>query len=256
MNKLNFRPSFLQTLYFIIFLILFSLIIFTPSLINGPARLTSKFLIEEEIIEGTLLFLLFLTSIFILNLYKNEVARHKELIKKIDDDKKIVEDKFNESFNYIGKVNVQIQEIKSLFNESNRFPETKNDFKKSFRILSARVLGIVNTNWVLFRIINISKQKTLGECFETRKDYSCDYPLLSNKMIVENQNIVHSTLIISSPQNLNILVCCVMPTENISNDQRIFVQAILNEITKLFVIYNSLFNKNGGKTVLQKQVGE
>jgi hypothetical protein len=247
MKKLNFHPSFLQILYFIIYIILFSIIIFTPTLINGPVYLSKKFIIAEEIIEGSLLCILFVLSILILNLYKHEVYKHKEEIKKVDNDKKIVEEKFIDSFNYIGKVNVQIQEIKSIFNASNRYPETKNDFKQTFRFLSGRVLGIVNTNWVLFRIINNNTQKTLSECFETRQDYSCKYPRISNRMIIEKQPILNVTTVISNPQNLNVLVYCALPIDKVSDDQSIFIQAILNEITMLFVIFNSLYYKNDNK---------
>jgi hypothetical protein len=251
MKKLSFHPSLLQISYFIIYIVLFAFIIYTPTLIKGPVYLTKKLIIEEEIIEGSLLCILLFLSILILNLYRREVIKHKELIRKIDDDRKITEGRLFDSFNYIGKVNVQIQEIKSIFNASNRYPETKNEFKKTFHFLSERVLGIVNANWVLFRIINNNTQKTLSECFETRQDFSCNYPLISNKMIIEKQPIPFTT-VISHPQNLNILVYCALPIDKISNDQRIFIQAILNEITMLFVIFNSLYYKNGNKILAEK----
>jgi hypothetical protein len=247
MKKLNFQPSLLQILYLIIYLILFSFIVSTPILITGSVYLTEKFIIDEEIIEGLLLGILFFLSILILNLYKHEVYKQKELIKKINNDKKTAEEKLFDSMNYIGKVNVQIQEIKSIFNNTNKYPETKNDFKKTFRFLSGRVLGIVNTNWVLFRIINRSTQKTISECFETRQGFSFNHPQIKNKMIVEKQLVSPFTTVISDPQNLNILVCCVLPIDEISHEQRIFIQAIINEITMLFVILNSSYYKRENK---------
>jgi hypothetical protein len=36
-----------------------------------------------------------------------------------------------------------------------------------------------------------------------------------------------------------------MPIENISDDQRVFIQAIINEIIMLFIILNSSYYKNG-----------
>lgn len=247
MKKLNFQASFLQILYLIIFLILSSFIIFTPILITGSVYLTEKFIVDEEIIEVFLLGILFFLSILIFNLYKHEVYKREELIKKINNDKKTAEEKLFDSLNYIGKVNVQIQEIKSIFNNTNKYPETKNDFKKTFRFLSGRVLGIVNANWVLFRIINNNTQKTISECFETRQGFSFKYPHISNKMIIEKQLILPFTTVISNPQNLNILVSCVLPIDKIDNDQRIFIQAIINEITMLFVILNSSYYKNESK---------
>jgi hypothetical protein len=198
---------------------------------------------EEEIIEGSLLGILFFLNIIIFNLYKNEAARQKELIKKISTDRKTAEERLDDSFKYIGQINVQIQEIKSIFNSANKFPETKNDFKKTLLFFSERVLGIVNTNWVLFRIINCTTQKTISEQFETRQGFIFDYPHISNKNIIEKQSCFPFTTVISNPQNLKILSCCILPNEKISNDERVFIQAITNEITMAFVILNSSYSK-------------
>jgi hypothetical protein len=70
-------------------------------------------------------------------------------------------------------------------------------------------------------------------------------------MIIEKQSCSPFTIVISNPQNLNILACCILPTYKISNDERIFIQAITNEITMLFVILNSSYYKRGNK-ILQK----
>jgi len=164
-------------------------------------------------------------------------------------DKKTTEEKLDDSLKYIGKVNVQIEEIKSIFNTTNTYPETKNDFKKAFRFLSERVLGIVNTNWTLLRIIDSNTQRTVSECFETRGGYSCLYPHVSNKMIVEKQSLTNCTTVISNPDNLHILVCCTMPIDEINDDQRVFIQAIINEIIMLFIILYSPYSKNGNKTI-------
>ena len=222
-----------------------SVIIFTPILITGSVYITKNFIIDEEIAEVILLGILFSLSILIFKLYKQEAFKQEEFIIKMKNDKKTTEEKLFDSLSYIGKVNVQIEEIKLIFNTTNTYPETKNDFKKTFRFLSERVLGIVNTNWALLRIIDSTTQRTISECFETRQGFSCQYPHVSNKMILEKQLISSFTTIISNSQNLNILVCCTMPIDNINDDQRVFIQAIINEIMMLFIILNSTYYKNG-----------
>jgi len=72
----------------------------------------------------------------------------------MNEEKKTAEEKMNDSFKYIGEINVQIQEIKSIFNKINKYPETKSDFKKTLRFFSERTLGMINVDWVLFRIID------------------------------------------------------------------------------------------------------
>ena len=97
MKKINFHPSFLQILYLSIYVILFALVISIPKLINGPIHLTEKLVLEEEIIEGALLGILFIVNIFIFNLYKKETHKGKELIKKINYDKLMVKEKLDDS---------------------------------------------------------------------------------------------------------------------------------------------------------------
>ena len=251
MKKLNFKPSFLQILYFLIAILLLAVIFITPLLISGPLFLTEKLIIEEEIIEGSLLCIMFFLGILIFNLYKHEVHKQKELINKINNDKKSAVEKLDESFKYIGQINVQIQQIKLIFNNYDKLPETKNDFKKTLYFFSERVFSITNANWVLFRIIDSKNLKTINEQFETRHGYTFDYPHISNRMIIEEQSCPPFTAIITNPQNFNILVCCILPVDNVSNDERIFIQAITNEITMLFVILNSSYYKEGNR-ILEK----
>ncbi|MFZ0472692.1 MAG: hypothetical protein WAL94_08760 [Bacteroidales bacterium] len=247
MKKIKIQPSFLQVLYLLITLILFSVILLTPVLIKGPLHLTEKLILEEEIIEGFLLSVLVLLSILIYTLYTHESAKQKELINKINLAKKSAEEKLFDSFQYIGQINVQIEQIKLIFNNSDKLPGTKNDFKKTLYFLSERIFGITKADWILFKIIDIKNSKTINEQFETRHGYTFDYPHVSNKTIIENQSCPPFTAIISNQQNFNFLVCCILSVDNISKDERVFIQAITNEITMLFVILNSLYYTEGNK---------
>jgi hypothetical protein len=256
MKKINLHPSFLQIIYLIIFIILFAFIIYTPTLIKGPVNLTPKLILEEETFEGFLICVLFIISILIFNLYKREVNKHKELLREIKNEKKKIEERLYDSEQYIGIMNVQIQEIKSIFKSVDEYPETKDGLKKAFTYFGERVIGIVNSNWVLFRIIDSNTQRTICEHFGTRRGFSNGYPHVSNKLIIEKQPILPFSYVISNPKNLNILVSCIMPANEISNDQHIFVQAIINEITKLFVILNSVYYKKESKIFLEDNPGE
>jgi hypothetical protein len=70
-------------------------------------------------------------------------------------------------------------------------------------------------------------------------------------MIIEKQPVLPFSYVISSPKNLNILVSCIMPIDKITNDQHVFIQAIINEITKLFVILNSLYYKKESNLIFE-----
>lgn len=227
-----------------IILILFSLIIYTPTLIRGPVHLSKRLILEEDTIEGILLGILSVVSVLILSLYKLEVSKHKELIDVIKKDKKRVEERLHVSDQYIGKINVQLQEIKSIYNSIDNYPTSKNELKQTFIYYCERILGIVISNWVLIRVINCSTRQTISEHYETRLNILPEYPHISNKMILENKQPVSQTAVTYNPANLDILVCCVLPVDTISNEERIFIQAIIDELTKLFVIINSVYYKN------------
>jgi hypothetical protein len=184
-------------------------------------------------------------------LYKSEVRKQKEVINKINDEKMKVEDRLNDSEQYIAIMNVQIQEIKSIFNTIDKYPETKEGLKKAFNFFGDRVIGIVNSEWVLFRIIDSNTQRTICEHFGPRKGVTCNYPKVSNKMIIEKQPVLPFSYVISNPENLNIIVSCIMPVDKITNDQHVFIQAIINEITKLFVILNSLYYKKESNLIFE-----
>ena len=256
MRPFHHRTSFLQKIYFLLYVILSAVIVLTPVLITGSVSITEKFIIDEEIFEVVLLGILFSLSLVIFRFYKQEAARQDELIQKMINEKKSAEEKLFVSMKYIGKVNVQIEEIKSIFNSTNAYPETKNDFKKAFRYLSSRVLGIVNTPWALMRIMDSKSRRTISECFETRQGFSGRYPRVSNKMIVEEHSETPLTTVMSNPHNLNILVCCTMPDVKINNDQRVFIQAIINEITMLFIILNSSYYKNENPKYGEKSIAK
>jgi hypothetical protein len=253
MKKVNFQPSILQVIYLLFYLILFASVVYIPTLINNPLHISEKLIVEEETLEGSLIGILFILSIVILNLYKRDVIRHKELIKQINIDKMTVEERLKASDHYIGIINVQIQEIKSIFTNINKYPETKEDLKRTFRFFGERVLGIVSADWALFRIIDSTNQRTLSEHFETRKGFPFGYPHVSNRMVLEKMAILPYTAVTSGMQNLNIQVACIVPVDSISNDQVVFIQAIINEITKLFIILNSSYYKKENKLFLKSK---
>lgn len=243
MKKTDFHPSLLQIIYLIIYVILFAFIIYVPKLISGPFHISEKIIIEEEVIEGSLLAILFLLNIIMLNLYNKEASKQRELIRKANEEKVSTREKFYESSRYIGQINVQLQEIKAIFNSANKFPSTRNDLKKAFLFFSERVLGIVNTNWVLIRIINSTTQKTLSEQFETRPGYTSNYPHIGNKVIVEKQSCPSFTTIVSNPPNAEILSCCILPVGHLTDEERVFIEAIINQITMMFILFNYTYQQ-------------
>lgn len=243
MKRLNIN-LLLRTVYLIALVLILITIIISPKLISGSIHFTEEIIVEEEFVEGFVIAILLGLSLLIQRYYKREVDLHKKQLEKINNDKKQTEEKLNDAFSYIGKVNVQIQEIKSIFNKDFKYPKTKTELKKTLHYFSERALGIVNVDWVLIRIIDSVNQKTISEHLKTRGDVTLqEYPHISNKTIIEGQSDSSSTVITSHPENMNIISCCIFPGNNISNEQRNLIEAIVSQIIMLFIIFESTFYK-------------
>jgi len=93
----------LKNLYLIIFIIILILIINTPLLISSGISI-----FNEEIVKVFMLLILLILSLIVYYLYRNELNKNYQ---QLDD-----------ALNYIGAV-------KEIFNDLNKFPESKNDFK-------------------------------------------------------------------------------------------------------------------------------
>jgi len=98
---------------------------------------------------------------FIIRLYRKEVRLRQEREHKL-------EKKLNDSFQYIGKLNVQLQEMYSSFSGIDKYPTSKKDFKEITSFLLDKILGIVNVEWVMFRIIDLKTKRTLKEGSKAR----------------------------------------------------------------------------------------
>jgi len=241
--KLNNHPSFLQALFLVIILILFCLIIYTPTFIIGLVHITNKMIIREETIEGTLLGLFLIVCILILYLYKREVIIQERIIHKINNDKPKVENRLSISDEYIGMANVHIQELNSIYDNIDNYPKLKAELKKTFSYYGIKILKIIHSDWALIRIINCNTHCTIFENINTKDKLQINYPNISNKTIIEDNHLSSYTSVIYNPKNLNILVLCVLPVDKISNDERIVVQSLVDELTKLYVIINSIYFK-------------
>jgi len=252
MESTKVHLTYLQIAYLTVLTVLFLFIIYTPSFVEGSVQI-KKLISEKETIELILTGFLFVLSILILRFFKREVANNKEQIERIKNDKMRVEERLLESDQYIGMVNVRIQDINSVFNSFEHYPKTKAELKKVFAFFGMRILRITSSDWVLIRIIDRNTQKTLNEHFEAKGEHTSGFPHVSNKIILDENQLVSQISIICNPKNLDIIVSCTLSVDKISNNERVVVQAITNEIAKQYLITNSIYNKDGNKILIDNQ---
>src|SRR4030042_2474770 len=142
------NENLLRNIFIILMIFLFLLIISTPIVVS---RGTASFLDEKtkEIVEAGMLFVLVAIGFAIYFLYKRRLEQKEKQL--------------NEILNYVGAVNLQVDQTKSITDTLTRYPESKKDFKYLFESIAERALAAVNGDWVLFRIVDVDRGKTLTE---------------------------------------------------------------------------------------------
>ncbi len=231
--------KFLERIYLLALLTLFVLILFTPYLIRSGISV-----FEEDIVEVAAIAFLFAVGYVVLLMYRKEVTRNIRELARFKKEKSSLEQQLEESFKYIGSVNIQIREIKAVFSNIDKFPETKKDFRYILRYLAERTLSMVNVEWVLLRIINTPNLNTLREYCQTRRKPVILKHRIRNGELVSSKKPVGFTIIASGQENFHIKTLCIMPKTKLSQEQTIFIRALVNQLEMLFVIFTSLHYKD------------
>ena len=232
-----------QAIYLACLTLLFLLVVLTPYFIQGNFQLKNRAIVREEIAEGAVIALLLIVGYFASVIHKKEFGKyHKELI-ELTTSKCDLEDRLKDAFSYIGEVNVQLLEIKSVFSALQKYPESKKDYRSVLIFLARKALGIANVDWVIFRIINPESLRTIQEYSETRGSAILLKHNISNRAIVSNEAIAECSVVSSEQENLSIKAFCILPTEKLTASQEILIGAIVNELEMLFIIFNSEYNR-------------
>jgi len=214
----------LEKIYLGIIGIVFVVALSSPYIINS-----SFSFVEEEFLEGILIFVSFVVGIFVFNLYKKEIKKGQ--------------DKLNDSFLYIGEINVQLQEMSEAFLKLDDYPVSKKKFKEIKVFLLEKILGIVNVDWAIFRIIEIDTHKTLQEGIENRSATVLLKYDIANKDLVEGKKFKDYKIIRSANSNLFIDTFCIIPNVSLNNNQLFMIKFIVKQLEQTFLLF-SFMNKN------------
>ena len=236
---MNKTIRLLERAYLLILGAIFLLIVFTPYIIHKGFTV-----FEEQFVEVAIILLLFSVGYAVLFLYRKEAAKNLKDINRLTKDKGALENRLTEAFKYIGTVNIQIDEIKSVFSDVRKFPENKKDFGSILQFLADRTLSTVNTGWVIFRIIDTKNLNSLGEYSETRGDSVLPRHKISNKTLVSSRKPNDFTVVESGHENFYIKTFCIIPKTKLSRDNEVFIKAIVNQLEMLFLIFTSSYYRD------------
>jgi hypothetical protein len=226
-------------------------------IILTPLVVTKAFSIfEEETLEVILITALFLVGYFIYRLYKRQVEKDKVELRELQRDRDDLESRLDEAFRHIGKINVQIDEIRDVFSNIDKYPESHEEIKHIFHYLAHKILGLVDSPWVILRVIDISSLATQKEHIESRGGSQAQIPNISNKDLLTNEVLDGWQVLKSEQSNLNVKAFCILPANHISDDQKILIQAITGQLEMLFLIFSSLENDIIEKSESEELPGE
>jgi hypothetical protein len=236
---MKLRIKLLERIYTLSLISLFLFIVFTPYLIKSGISL-----FEEELVEVITIIFLFGVGYIVFLLYRKEVAKNLEKLARSKQQKRSLEQQLAEAFKYIGSLNIQVREIRAVFSDIRKFPESKKDVKYILQFLSDRALSIVNVDWVMLRIIDTQALNTLGECCQTRTSAVILKHRIANRELMSAKNMLDLAITATVQENFNVKTFCIMPKIELSQEQKIFLMALVNQLEMLFVIFTSLHYKN------------
>jgi hypothetical protein len=198
----------------------------------------------------TLLIAVLLSLAYALShIYKALIRTHREEIQRLAMNNTTLQCRLTEAFKYIGNINVQLQEIRSIFSLLNRLPQSRKDFKNLLRVFAQKALAISNTDWVAVRIIDRPSLRTVIEHLESRRKSIALNPHIGNKSIVEGEPIAGLAVIRCENENLDIAVACIFPRNQLSWEEKTLLEAIAGEIELFFIAYAAMHSHGADSTM-------
>jgi len=235
------KLKFLIVFYLGALVFLLLSVITMPLVIQYGLPVTRKFFIEEEILETSLIIILFGISYFFLRGFKHTLKAHERAVDQAGEEKSRLVSRLAEAFSYIGTVNVELQEIQSILCGVERYPQTKREFKQFIDHLAAKAMTVAGTPWVVIRMISRCNGRTVKEYAIVRRKGVLPSATMGNREILEDRHVEGLRKIGSRQKNLDLLTVCILPTIQLSEEENILITAITNQIEMLFMLYRAGF---------------
>ena len=233
------KTRFLEFSYMLTIAILLFGVVFTPVFIKHHIWLSPKYVVKEDVAEAVLISILLLIAYLLSNIYKKELNSYRSKTRQLSRDNCDLSSKLTDAFMYIGGVNVQIKQIQSVFCGLRRYPETENEFRDDLKLYACKLLGIVNSDWVLIRIICRANFRTIKEHLQSRENKAIFIKGISNKAIVADRVINGYSTVVSRRDRSLLAVASVFPKKSLDAEEKILVEAVNNQIEMLYIIFDS-----------------
>jgi hypothetical protein len=235
------RLKFLIFFYLGALIFLLLSVVAMPMVVQHGLPVTRTFIIEEEILETSLIVVLFGISYFILRAFKRTMKAHELAVDRAVEEKSRLVSRLSEAFGYIGNVNVELQAIQSILCGVERYPQTKRELKRLIDHLAAQAMTIARAPWVVIRMINRCNGRTIKEYAIVHPKGVLPSTTIGNREILEDRHVEGLRKIGSCQKNLDLLTVCILPRNQLSKEESILITAITNQIEMFFILYRTGF---------------
>ncbi|PKM87064.1 hypothetical protein CVU83_03435 [Candidatus Falkowbacteria bacterium HGW-Falkowbacteria-2] len=221
-----------RILFFSILALIFIVAAFVPQIINGSILGFGEEASETIIIGGLLIAAFLINSMC----FKEYWRLHRYQVN--------LEDRLQDTFKYIGSVNLQMEEMRQAFTNFKKYPENKKDIRTVFVYFAEKILSMVNTDWVIIRVIDMKTGRTIREDKFARNNQAVEYGKIENNEIISGKcKDDRCTIVKSEQENINIKAYCILSAKLNNKDQEFFVRSIINQLEMMYIVFSSL-NKN------------
>lgn len=232
------KQNFLIGLYVFLLFSLFLCVSATPMMIRHGIPITHQFILEEDTFETLLIVALFGISFIILRSFIHSLKTYQQIAESAGKEKSKIVSHLAEAFNYIGTVNVEMQEIESILCGRIYYPQSKREFKKSIDRLATKAMTIAVAPWLVVRMIDRHDRQTIYEHAVKRIDKKLPSVTLGNRAILDGHQ-VDGLQTFSLPQrNSELLTVFILPRMDITEDRTILLKAILCQTETSFIIHH------------------
>ncbi|MFC1831534.1 hypothetical protein ACFL0S_05895 [Thermodesulfobacteriota bacterium] len=232
---------FLIVVYFGVMASFLLLMIVTPLIIQFGVAITDEYIIEEDIIETTLIIILLGISYIIFGGFKRSLRAYEEKVETSGEENSRLVSRLADVTNYIGTVNVELQEIQATLCGVERYPQTNRELRRYIDHLVAKTMMVAGTTWAVVRIISRHNCRTIKEYDAVRPHRVLPSSTMGNREILENLHIEGLRIVCSRQKNLDVRTVCILPKTDFSEEETILITAIISQIELLFLLYRAGF---------------
>ena len=234
-QKLNFLIRF----YLTVLLFLLLCVCITPMIIQHNVSVTPEFIVKEDILETILILVLLGISYLIFKGFKLSLSEYERAVAQAGANRSKLALRLAEAFDYIGTVNVEMQEIRSILCGVDHYPQTKKEFKQFIDRSAETAMVIAGTPWIVIRLIQQNGCQTVKEYAFERQKGSLPTTTIGNRAILRGESVDGIKTVSTHRKNMNLMTVCILPEIGLSEENMVLIKAVANQIEVLFLLYRS-----------------